>query len=508
MSDNEVVIIKDHEAFYPEKSAAFTPDTDYPEYPFKDKIKYLDFDKNKNKNPVYNMVREAFYLAGYDKEHYGTELWNPLGKFINSGDTVLIKPNMVLEKNQGGFGEDCLYTQPSVIAPVIDYVLIALSFSHGGGGGHVIIGDAPVQGCDFEKFINSSGYKDLIDFYKSLSGSVKIELKDLRQYKSYLKNGVRRHEGAEKSGIDVNLNADSLFNDENLNHKNFRVTCYDPHILNSYHNKNRHVYNLSADALSADVIINMPKPKSHRKAGLTISMKNLIGIIARKECVPHHTNGSPVNGGDEYQYPSFWGCLEDKMLDWINYLSQTAEKYKTAKIIRFCMMFTGKLRKLFNGSNKYREGSWRGNNTICKSIVDINRCYLYSDKGGKLQDKKQRKYLIIADMIVSGEHNGPLSPEPKHNGIIAVGENLVAFDAVMSKLMGIKPEYFRTLEYAKRTSKYDISPDNKNNKNNAPLIISNYIKYNNKTPDELSEKDLLYFIPPDGWEEGFLSKTL
>ena len=62
-----------------------------------------------------------------------------------------------------------------------------------------------------------------------------------------------------------------------------RITNYDPAILKQHHTENKHEYYISDYLLNADCVINMPKPKSHRKAGVTIALKNLIGINVRKE---------------------------------------------------------------------------------------------------------------------------------------------------------------------------------------------------------------------------------
>ena len=86
---------------------------------------------------------------------------------------------------------------------------------------------------------------------------------------------------------------------------NMRITNYDPAYLKQHHNADKHEYFINSDVLNADVVINMPKPKTHRKAGVTISMKNLVGINCRKEYLPHHTNGSKEEGGDEYLHRSY-----------------------------------------------------------------------------------------------------------------------------------------------------------------------------------------------------------
>ena len=141
MKSNEVILSYRENIRYPDKKGLFRPGVCYPEYPFKE---YVSCEENN----VYDMVRQCFYLAGLDRERYGTEEWNPLGAIIEKGETVLLKPNMVMHKNLGDGGEECLYTNPAVVAAVIDYVYIALKHS-----GKIIVADAPMQECDFAELI-------------------------------------------------------------------------------------------------------------------------------------------------------------------------------------------------------------------------------------------------------------------------------------------------------------------------------------------------------------------
>lgn len=97
---------------YPIREYDFSPSTLYPEYPW-DK-EYIAGEKNE----VYDLVRECLHLSGSDKEHYGTKEWNPLGEAILPGQTVLIKPNWVENKNSNPDVHDdlaCLETNPSVV---------------------------------------------------------------------------------------------------------------------------------------------------------------------------------------------------------------------------------------------------------------------------------------------------------------------------------------------------------------------------------------------------------
>lgn len=119
----KVVLVKTNCYEYP-KTYSFRPSIKYPEYIF-DEI-------SNEKNYIYDMFRETLKLYGYDEGNYNTSQWNPLGELIIPGNTVLIKPNLVMDKNRiSENGTDCLFTHPSVVAAVIDYICIAFSQSGG-----------------------------------------------------------------------------------------------------------------------------------------------------------------------------------------------------------------------------------------------------------------------------------------------------------------------------------------------------------------------------------------
>ena len=77
---------------------------------------------------------------------------------------------------------ECLYTQPSVVAAVIDYVLIAL-----GNTGEIILGDAPMQECNFKHLIETSGYLDLVKYYQKKGK--KVSIVDFRELTSNVIDG-------------------------------------------------------------------------------------------------------------------------------------------------------------------------------------------------------------------------------------------------------------------------------------------------------------------------------
>lgn len=342
MADHKISLVFQNDFSYPEKRESFRPSKWYPEYCWEKD------DVAKSNNRVYDSVRESFHLQGWDAIHYGTSDWNPLGEFIKPGDQVLIKPNFVMDINRSGDGTDCLYTNPSVVAPVIDYAVIAMR-----GKGSIIIGDAPMQECDFSNLLWESGYDILADFYQKKG--IPLEIVDFRELTSVVEGGVHKQMISDRSttGTIIDLGSDSL-HAGNDSAKNFRVTNYDPRILNSHHTKIKHEYYVSNILLKADVVINMPKPKTHRKAGITASLKNFVGINVRKEYLPHHTKGSVDEGGDEYPTKDLIHSIRSGIYDRRN-IAAFEGKYKEAKILSQLSRAASLLLRIKR--NIYSEGS-------------------------------------------------------------------------------------------------------------------------------------------------------
>ena len=263
-----------------------------------------------------------------------------------------------------------------------------------------------------------------------------------------------------------------------------RITDYDPDILRRHHNTERHEYAVAQDVLDADVIINMPKPKTHAKAGITCALKNLVGMSVRKEYLPHHTNGeyteeSSTQGGDAYKNRTVFRRVEDFLLDWKNRCAQTYHLPKIAWLLQQFIRVDHLLARYFC-QEQFSEGSWYGNHTISKTITDLNKIAFYADKEGKMPTaghKKARRYLIVADMVIAGDGQGPLSPSPNPVGLIGVGENPVAFDEVIATLYGAKMEYMHTINQARSTSngKYPLISTGEQGQ-----ILSNYCAWNGK----------------------------
>jgi len=258
-----------------------------------------------------------------------------------------------------------------------------------------------------------------------------------------------------------------------------------------HHHDEIHEYSISNYILNADVIVNMPKPKSHRKAGVTISLKNFVGANTRKEFLPHHTKGSIKKGGDEFLPNHFLKNIQSALMDRKN-INVANHKYKKAGVDDFLYKCCAHLYK-----SGYSEGSWYGNDTISRTIVDLNRIIKYADKVGIIKNTPQRRQIIIADMIISGEKEGPVTPSPKKVGIIAAGFDPVLFDETIATIMGFDPKKIPTIRQARSI------PDSlvlTNNESSSLLVKSNYQGYNVTNLRDIKKNDILCFEPSSGWK--------
>ena len=263
MSDERKVSISkmaDSEKGYPHR-APFHPPEIYPELAQLNIT--LETDRS---NQVYETVRNALFLMGLDSENFASEKWNPLAEIVTPGDTVVIKPNFVLDLNVNDRTSQSTVTHGSVIRVIIDYVLLAL-----GGYGKIIVADAPQMNCDFERLIRKNGMKAVIDYYKKQlrDTPVEIDLIDLRRERTIYKYGIvwqRIPLKGDPSGYTiVDLKKESELN--GVDPKRFYGADYNRKETVAAHSKGHHKYFISNTILNADAVISVPKLKVHRKVG-------------------------------------------------------------------------------------------------------------------------------------------------------------------------------------------------------------------------------------------------
>lgn len=461
---------------YPDDEALYAPSQEYPEYPYKGRL-------SAKENEVYDMVRQSLYGLGLDRERFGTPEWNPFGEYISPGGKVVIKPNMVKHYDETKMYE-CAVTHPSVVRTVIDYCVIAKA-------GHIIVGDAPIQGADMEKIRRDCGYDRIVEFYQK--EGVSIEFCDFRDLIVKTVNGsivkVRENGPECPDYTTVHLGKKSRHFEEGKNPV-YETCGYPLEKINHLHKGGRHDYVVASKVLEADVILNLPKPKTHRFAGITGAQKNFVGCCSDKESLPHFKAGPPQRGGDESN--------RDTLA--IRQYSKFSKKYLQAcreekfKLAFFYRALRGIFRRL-KSKNDFLDGAWHGNDTIWRTIMDLNEIMLYADKNGEMRwGEPQRRILTVGDMIIAGEKEGPLDPSPKKLGIIMVSRNCAVFDYVFCKLAGFDERLLPAVYHTIRNEKL-FSGKRENIK-----IGSNDIRFQDNI-EEFQPLEETMFEPHSFWKD-------
>ena len=357
---------------------------------------------------VERSLAKGFELLGMDSE-------NPFKDLVKPGDTVFIKPNWCNSKYRTscpkrGFLFSTI-THPSVIRAVAKKVDIALE-----GSGKIIIGDNPTIDANFDELMT---VQDLGSLKKSLQASVQIlDLRpivcdDLRYYGR--KDKMRAQRGDPRGYSNIQLGNQSQFYGKEF--KRFHGVFDDAKKETmQLHSGRNHCYNVCRSIIHSDVFISIPKLKTHHKAGVTLNLKGLVGIVGNKNCLVHWRDGFPGIGGDAYP----------NMLSWIR------DKFRKVK----------------------HRGGWHGNDTIWRMIVDLYTCMqIWHDK-----------MFTVIDGILGGEGDGPFCVTSKHAKVLIMGDNLLEADIIAGQLMGFDVEkiqhlnhYLETGEIARKRINVSIS---------------------------------------------------
>src|SRR5215471_359979 len=80
---------------------------------------------------------------------WATDERGPLGQVIERGVKVVIKPNFVMHENGGPGGMPPLLTHQSLVRAATEAALLA-------DPAEVLVGDAPIQGCDFDLLLKNA----------------------------------------------------------------------------------------------------------------------------------------------------------------------------------------------------------------------------------------------------------------------------------------------------------------------------------------------------------------
>jgi uncharacterized protein (DUF362 family) len=489
MGEKLVYVYQASGATYPKKPP-FHPHRRYPEYSFDG--------ADVTRNVVYETVRACLHIAGLDDECYGTPEWNPFGCLIHPGETVLLKPNLVKESHpRDPDGWRYTLTHGSVVRAVADYVWKALD-----GKGKVIVADAPQTDSSFDEVVRILGLDLIRDFYRAQG--LDFELVDLRREEWVNRDGVivSRHRlpGDPNGYIAFDLSEHSEF----VGHGGagrYYGADYDAGEVNRHHSGGRHEYLIAASAIQSDAVFSLPKLKTHKKAGITVSLKNLVGVNGDKNWLPHHTEGDPSNGGDEHPHPDAKHRLERALVPYFRRLSLRVPGlgpwlHRRARRVG---------RQVFGDTEKViRSGNWWGNDTVWRMCLDLNKIILYGNLDGTLRSgtsENRKRHYALVDGIVAGEGSGPMNPDPVPAGIVVFGLHPASVDAACAYLMGYDPERIPIVRQAFHCQHYPLAEWDWHD----VQIMSNRPEWNSLLP-AIPDDATFHFKPHFGWK-GHIERT-
>ena len=425
---------------------------------------------------VQKAVREALGLLHLEEN------------FILPRQNVVLKPNWVKEHDERFPGPNQwqhVVTHPFVIEAVAEWVAEKLC-----GQGNVTICDAPQTDSSFSKLRGYCGLDAMLDRLRAKFPGIEFRLLDLRPEEWHSVDGVvvsKTHQPGDPLGqTHVAINDASEFVRFGGEGRLYGAS-YDMAETNDRHHGNRHDYLLCRTPMDADVFINLPKLKTHKKVGLTCALKNLVGINANKNWLPHHTEGTPADGGDQFPRATSKARLERA------WMGQAKRWLKDKPVVSRLFVPLKKMGRIYFGDTQkvVRSGNWHGNDTCWRMVLDLNKCLFFFDGSGNRR-KKPIRYLALVDGIIGGQGNGPMSPDPVLSGVILAGISPLAVDVTAATLMGFDWQKIRLLKNAFAMQNLNFSPISPSDIN----VVSNYPGWNGKI-EEL--EDLLSFKPHFGW---------
>ena len=460
---------------YPDGEDAYSPSDDFPEYGFPH--------RSNRPNHVYRAVRQCLADAELDIQRFGTSEWNPLGDYLTPGGRVFLLCNFVYQRRPNESREAFLgkCTHASVIRPIIDYALKAV-----GPTGRVEFGNAPLQGASWQDVLRDSEAVRLLEFYDTHAPG-RVSACDLRS-----RIVIRSRLGSQapplvQSGQDmcVDLGKNSLLEEANGNHL-YRVSQYDPRRTMNFQKQGTHVYALNSKICMADLVISIPKLKTHVKVGLTCALKGCVGAVAFKESLAHHRKGSPRSGGDEFPR---WRPINSLLSQWSDY-AWTRNEGRFANAARIIEKLA---RVAFSRAGGILSGSWSGNDTCWRMALDLARCIAHVRVDGTLLDQVVRQHLVLTDGIIGGEGEGPLKPSPVPSGWLFFARDPFAADFINAMAMGYDPDVLPIVSAVPGIGRFGVTDLNVGD-------VRLRVDGRDVVPGFLLEASKSQFRPPIAWE--------
>lgn len=356
-----------------------------------------------------------------------------------NGKKILLKPNWV-RHNIAANDKICLCTHENFIKACLEVILPLKPLS-------ITIGDAPIQGCNWGKLL-SNDFIDSVGNY-SKQHNIPIKIKDFRRviFNPGL-NDLKSEMNSLDDYIIFDLKERSYL--EPITHKTkntFRVTQYNPDRFTESHKPGMHKYCITKELFEADVIISLPKVKTHQKAGITAALKNIVGMNGDKDFLPHHRIGGTKMGGDAYPGKSLLRHWAEISYDHANRNKGNWQYKFFTRLGSLIWIFS------FPGKTHQHGAAWYGNDTTWRMVMDLNLIIKFGLPDGSLADSPQRVLYSLCDGIIGGHGDGPLHPEPLNLGMVSFTNDSAWNDLSLGTLMNMQISKISLLAAAKDFSK-------------------------------------------------------
>ena len=494
MKPNQVGIYRvQNMDLYEQIERPFDPAENYPELSGRSPVRGAS-------NIVFAGLRDFFRTMGFDSESYGTPEWNPLGWLIQPGHAVMLKPNLVVSEHpQGDRVVRFTDTDGPILRALGEYVLIALKDE-----GSFTIGDSPIKETDFDRTSEIIGLGAVVESLASRT-QADVRLIDIRDFVSERAESApvagESQSGDPRGYVQYDLAGRSVLEPVSHLSSKFRSTAaYYENRMGETHGPGVHRYGVSGSLIKADVYLNVPKLKTHCKAGVTAALKNLVGMCNEKRWLPHHRMGKPSDGGDFYQDGAA-GSL--RLIEGVKDTLQrnSAGRYIYPRIMqanRMLRKVSGiDIRRVVRDSDPYQNGGWHGNDTVWRMVLDLNKILLYGDADGVIHEQPvSRRTFTIVDGLWASEGEGPLVPDPKVGGVILAGHSSPLIDVVGATAMGFDYRKIKMLCEALSQTDLPLAPHGVDELE----VVSNVPEWSDL--DGLG-RNHLDFRPPSGWK-GFI----
>jgi uncharacterized protein (DUF362 family) len=363
----------------------------------------------------------------HDKGLILSAIQDLIGNAINfNNKSVLLKPNWVLHERRKT-DEYALYTHPIIILSLLEFILKNYSPLK------ITIGDAPLQDCIWDKLIKDDFKKEVIGLSERYK--IPIYVKDYRRVSlNFSRNKLLENKSPLSDYLIFDVGRNSALESITDQGTKFRVTNYDPARMKEAHCKGVHKYCITKDFFDHDIVITLPKIKTHQKAGITGALKILVGINGDKDFLPHHRKGGDKTGGDCYPGKNPLKYMTESFLDFLNRF-RGKPLYETLRIGAFAFW-----KFILLTPTNYLGAAWHGNDTCWRMVSDLNTIAQFGSIDGKIHLQKQRDIYALSDGIIGGQGNGPLNPEPLNLGVLIFSNDSSLNDLVISRIMKLNSD--------------------------------------------------------------------